>query len=516
MRRKLGVALFALAALSTLVFLSAALTGGWALGPLSLLTGRPVRFPLLIAFAGWFVLPPADREALGRWCAARERAVLLGGLGAFALWGLLFRVTRWLALDTGAYDLSLFESTLLNTLDGQFMHAWGLGRSLFSEHFEPIVLAVLPFYALVHHPMVLLLAQWVGVTAALLPLYFVALRLGLGRRLAVLACAAYVFNAIVVQSNRFDFHPELFGPVAVFWALHASVTRRWASLYAALAFAFTLKEEMALVMACFALLVLRGEGRRWPHALAVAALSVAWGAVTFLWVMPHFHPVHAGFHPLASRWAQFGTTYPEIAVGLLTHPGYLLGVIFSEPTLKVFASLGFVPLLDPLSVAAALPPLLAHLTADYGYAAKLGAYYGLLGTTLLFAGLLFALRTVRARFGAHAAFAAGALAIGVTPNWPVLDRVSGADLAAARFIGTIPEADVVCAQSPIAPHRRPTARLLMVPQCEGAQWILMGNRHDPWPIDEAEHAQRVAALRADPLWKVVFEEGDYVFLQRVP
>lgn len=515
-RRLAARALLAIGAAWVLVLLAAALTGGWRIGAVSITSMRPLRFALLALFLGAFLLPPEERAALAARLTARR--TLLGALAFSAAYGIVFHVSRWLVFDGAAFDLSLFESTLVHTLQGRFMFAWGLGRSLFSEHFEPIVLFHLPVWALFRHPMVLIVSQCLAVALAVVPLYRCVRVLGLDARFATLASAAYLLNPIVFQATLMDFHPELYAPLALFWALHASLTRRWLSLYAALAFAFCLKEEMALVMLCFSVLVLRGPGaRRWPHALAVAGLSVLWGVIAFKWAMPGSHPAGAALHPLAGRWSHLGATYPEMVVGLLSRPGWVIGLLFAEAPLKLFASLGFVPLLDPLSVLVALPPLFLHLTGNYDYAAKLGAYYGIMPLCFLFIGLVFALERAHRRWGERAALAAGVLSIVVLPTWPFLLRPAPADLHALQFIRGIPEDEVVCAQSPVVPHRTPDEKTLqMMPYCKNARWMLFATEHDVWPLGTRAEYDAYVKQHVEGAFEVVFSEGDYLFARRRP
>lgn len=405
-RRLLGRVLLAVGLLWLVVVLAAALTGGWRLGAVTLTSARPLRFALMALFAGWFLLPAEDRPRL------LSRRTLAAAVAAAVTWHLAYRITRWLSMTSGAYDLSLFESTLHYTLEGRFMFAWGLNRSLFSEHLEPLVLLHLPVWMLFKHPLVLLVSQALAVSLAVVPLYRAARALELDEGIAALLGAAYLLNSVVWKANAFDFHPELYAPLAVFWALDASLRRSWPSLYLATAFAFLIKEEMALVMFCFSVLVLKGPGtRRWPHALAVALLSVAWAVFAFKWAMPASHPADASLHPLAGRWSHLGATYPEMAAVLLARPGYVLGLLFSEPVAWVFASVGGVPLLEPLGIIAALPPLLVHLTSQYGYAAKLGAYYGLFCEVLLLATLVLAVKRAEGRWGRKGALVASILAI---------------------------------------------------------------------------------------------------------
>jgi len=513
-RRRLAYALLALGSAWLLVLLAAAASGGWDFGAVTVKTSRPLRFALMALFAGWFLLPLDERERLVARLGARR--LLLGALGFAVVWGLGFRITRWLAFETGAFDLSLFESTLHYTLRGELMHAWGLGRSLFSEHFEPIVLFHLPLWLPFKHPLVLLFSQQLAVTLAVVPLYRAARALGLASRFAGFIGAAYLLNSVVWQSNHMDFHPELFGPLALFWALHASISRRWVSFYAAVLFSLCLKEEMALVLLCFSVLVLKGPGeRRWPHALVTAAVAIAWGVVAFKLVMPAAHPSPPELHPIAVRWTHLGSTYPEMLLSLLSRPLWLLGLLFHEGPLWLFASVGFVPLLDPVSFLAALPPLFLHLTGSYAFAARLAAYYGIFPATLLVAGLVFSMERAHRRWGERGAVIAGILPLLFFPTWGFFARPKAADLHAMAFIRAIPQGDVVCAQSPLAPHRVPFRETLqLVPECEAPAWVLFAKDSDIWPLTDRAEYEAVVQQYLSQGYAPQFAEGEFLFLKR--
>lgn len=514
-RTRSGAAVLLLGLAWLTVIVLSALAGGWQWGGLSVTSSKPLRFALLTLAMGWWLVPPSRRAPWVERLTSRQ--ALTAGL-AFALgYGVLFKVSRWVSLSSPAFDLTLFESTLHHTLQGRFMYAWGLNRSLFSEHFEPIVLFHLPVWALFRHPLVLMLSQSVAVTLAAVPLYRSARVLGLNAGTAALLSTGYLLNPIVWESNSCDFHPELFAPLALFWALWASLQRRWWQLYAAVFFALTLKEELGLAVACFAPLLLKGPGaKRWPHAVAVAALGVVWAVLCFKLIMPAAHPEALQEHPLAGRWARFGHSVPEIAVSLLAHPAYLFSTVFSPTVARVFGSLGMVPLLDPLSVLAAMPPMLVHLTSDFDAAAKLSLYYGILPTTLLVVGALFGVERVFRRWGARAAYVAALLPVVSAPSWLFLSRPTAADLHAAAFIANLPADATVCAQSPLVARVRPpdARRLALVPYCESPEWVLLVRGRDFWPMSAAEHEAAMRQYVGGADFTVAFDEQDYVFVRR--
>jgi uncharacterized membrane protein len=69
-------------------------------------------------------------------------------------------------LATNAYDLSVFDYALWSTLQGRLGDVPFIGHSLFSHHFMPTLLALLPLYAWWQSPVFLIAVQLCAVVAA--------------------------------------------------------------------------------------------------------------------------------------------------------------------------------------------------------------------------------------------------------------------------------------------------------------------------------------------------------------
>ncbi|MFT3835470.1 MAG: DUF2079 domain-containing protein [Myxococcaceae bacterium] len=483
-RARLGLALTIIGASGCLLLFAASCAGGVRVPGLRVTSFEPLRWWALVLAAGLWLRPP-------KWSAGR---VFAGAVAAAVAYSVLYKLGRYYSFNAVAFDLTIFESVLRSELDGRGSHALLLGRSLFSEHFEPVVLLFVPLYRLASSSLTLMLAQALAVPLAAVPLYRAGKALGLLDAPAAVVGGAWLVNAAAWQAHAVDFHPESFAPLFVFWAFDCSLRRRWLRFAIAVALSLSVKEEMALVMACFALLVLRGEGRRWPFALATLAVSVAWGVICFRWVMPAFRPATvdaAGGHVLAWRWAHLGGSFSEMALHVALRPGYLLGLLVTRPALELFGSVGFVALLDPFALVAALPELWAHLASSYGLEAELGSYYGVLPVMLCFPAVLGAVRRVQERAGERLALLVAAVALCAHPRPMMLDRVEGG-LAAERAVRAIGEDEPVCVQNAIAPHRTPSLKLRFAPDCGDAKWLITAEKRECFPLDAGQCARLAA------------------------
>jgi len=516
-RRSLAWGLFAAGAALFLLTLGASLLGGATWGSVSLHSWKTLRWSLGCGAAAWALHPAREAWiARARALVARHpRAWLWGAWAGLAAYLVGYKVTQFYAFDVGAFDLSLFEHALYNTLHGRFMFAFGLNRNLFSQHFEPVFLLALPLYALWSSGLMLQAMAGLGAAAAAIPLYRLARGLGCPALVAVLVVALFFASAFFWRALPLDCHPELWTPVAAFSACAAAAHRRWAVYYAALVGLLLIKEEMALVAVCLAGFTWAAQRRAWPHAVATVALGVAWGAAAFAWIIPAAHPSAPAMHPLAGRWAALGQSAPEMAAYLLTHPAFVLERLVSAPMAALLGSVGGLALLDPGLLVLSLPPALAHRLGDYEAAASLRLYYGLPSLTLL---MLAAVRGI-ARWGPRAGWGAAALALALAiaaqPGPRFWHGLGPNEAAGQAVLQRLAQAPHVCAQSMLVPHLAPGAGPSMIPDCDPAtDRVLLGLQRDTWPLDEAQYWAYVHRVLAAADFGVESYQGDFLVLRR--
>jgi uncharacterized membrane protein len=131
-------------------------------------------------------------------------------------------VLRHYALFSYAWDLGIFNQTFWSTVNGRFFYytvePW-FGESFFAVHFSPILIFVVPFYAVYPHPETLLVLQSFVIALGIVPLYFLA-KAKLSERWAFLLSASYLMNPLVVGANFYDFHFEAFIPITLFSTIY--------------------------------------------------------------------------------------------------------------------------------------------------------------------------------------------------------------------------------------------------------------------------------------------------------
>jgi uncharacterized membrane protein len=292
-------------------------------------------------------------------------------MGAYALvYGVITSIKFRFYLYSD-FDLAIFTQATDQALRGKLFISIR-GMNWLGDHVSLILFVIAPLYAVLRHPMTLLLLQCVILALGALPVFALARR-ELGHEGVALTFAAlYLLHPAVGYTNLFEFHPEVLATstlLATFWALSA---RRlgFTILFAGLSLAC--REDVAMVVMMLGLAsLLPGRPRRF--AFALLALAVGSLVLSFAVIRPAFSSTAAEYGRMYEDW---GATLGEVAWNVLKDPLRAIGTFFStagdpgDTLLKrhywphMLVPLLFLPLLSPVTLAVALPVLAEHFLSS--------------------------------------------------------------------------------------------------------------------------------------------------------
>jgi uncharacterized membrane protein len=174
-----------------------------------------------------------------------------------------------------SFDLAIFDQGiwLLSHFHDPFVTI--IGRPLFGDHAQFILLPVAVIYRLLPEPEGLLLLQWTFIGATALPIYFTARKLIGSRLVATMLGAAFLLNPVAQQVNTMQFHPECFLVFFVVCAIWAAIESRYGWLLAMVILALLVKEDVAELILPIGLWVLLRRDRRWGRRIVLIALGFA-------------------------------------------------------------------------------------------------------------------------------------------------------------------------------------------------------------------------------------------------
>lgn len=389
------------------------------------------------------------------------------------------KLTQHYSFRTGAYDLSMYEYALHNTIEGRFMEAFGIQRNFFSEHASPILPLLLPVYFVFRSPVSLLVMQSILVALALVPLYGISRYLTLTKLQSLLVCTAYLLNVFLWRAFVFDFHVELLLPVCMFSCYWAFLRSRWTAFYAMGLLSLSIKEDMAILVITLMLFAALAHHRGLRHLATLTAVSLVWTYVAWGVVIPNAYPEARHESHFIDRWSHLGETMPAVSLKLATSPVYVISKLCSQPVAALFVSTGCLPFATPMLAALFVPNVLWHVTSNYEYQATLGVYYGLTSVLLLILTIPYAIRRLDKRFGTTVGTVAALLPLIFAPEGKFPHTIEQRDSALRKALRVVPINETIEAQANIIPHIPPAPTVSLYAGDGTADWILFGFRSIP-------------------------------------
>jgi uncharacterized membrane protein len=351
------------------------------------------------ALAAWW----AGRVCARRWVptvserGARCLVAVLAGTYAVGLTAL--SLVRHRAGLTGVWDLGYYAQLAWQLADGHLPRSSVWHDAPWGNHATFVLVAVAPFLRLVPDPAVLLAVQSLALALGGIPAYILGRGVWGTPGAGLVAAAAYLLYPALQFLNLFDFHADAFATPLLLAAFAALVADRigWALAWAALL--LLVKEEMALVAACFGVYVAVFHRRRAGLGLAGAAVA-AFGLLVWV-VIPAW--IHSPYFALFNRWPHLGRTPLEWALSPVLQPAAFFGTLLAPERLGYLAlltvPLAGLPLLAPEILAVGIVPLASNLLSGTEGQYTIRAHYTAALTPVLVAAAVVGGRRAAAWLG---------------------------------------------------------------------------------------------------------------------
>lgn len=283
-------------------------------------------------------------------------------------------VTRFTTYHADAFDMGNMDQAVWNTLHGHLFRFTNRGLDDFnaptrlSIHVEPILLLIAPLYLIYSGPPTLIITQSIALALGAIPLFALSLRrLPTHPFVGVAFVFAYLISPLLLGSALWDFHAVALATPLLLLALWALDARRYVWFWVGAILAMATKEDVGLSLAILGLLVALwpGQSLRRQFGLFLTVVSVAYVALCFKVILPHFSNQTGGTNNFWYRYSWLGKTPGEAIRNILTNPLRVLSGIFSPGRIGYLATLlravGGLGLLAPLVLLCALPELAVNI-----------------------------------------------------------------------------------------------------------------------------------------------------------
>jgi uncharacterized membrane protein len=447
-------------------------------------------------------------------------------------------VLRHRAFESGRFDLGNMVQAVWSTAEGRPLEVTNLQGeqvSRLASHVDPLLAAFAPLWLAWPSPSLLLVVQAIAVALGAVPVFWLAEK-HVGSAYAGVAFAfAYLLYPPVQWLTIDDFHAVALACPLLLFALWYLDEDRLA-LFAAFAVPAVLaKEEIGFVVAAMGVWYALFRGRLRAGG-AIAAIAAAWSVVAIAVIIPAAGDGGSDFY---GRYEEVGGSPGGIVETAVTDPGRILSAAFDRPGLEYLAEL-LLPLagywlLAPAALLVAVPELAVNLLSSAATQTSIHFHYtaGLV-PGLVAASVLGAARLVRARPSLAAPVGAVAVVAALVANYrlgaiPLWQHVPGGetlgadaydvterDRVAERALDGIPGGEPVTATNTLGAHLSERKRIFSFPLIADARWIAVDERRPSLGdrLDPPGARARIAAVRRDPAWRVVFHEDGILVLTR--
>jgi uncharacterized membrane protein len=295
-------------------------------------------------------------------------------------------------------DLPIFVQATDQALRGTLFSSIR-GMNWLGDHVSLILFAIAPLYALIRHPLTLLLLQCLALALGAWPVFSLARRQLKHEGVALLFAGLYLFHPAVGYSNLFQFHPEVLATATLLATFACVPAGRLVPTLVFAVLSVLCREDVAMVITMLGLVTLL-PGRPRRIGLALVGVGLASLVVSFGVLLPRFSSTAAEYGRMYGDW---GGNLRAIAFNVLAHPGRALMALFETPgnaadtALKraywpeMLGPLLFLPLLSPVTLACALPVFAEHFLSFRDQQHRLVFQYTALVTPVLIASAIYGL-----------------------------------------------------------------------------------------------------------------------------
>lgn len=296
-------------------------------------------------------------------------------------------INKVFQFNTQSYDMAIFSQVFWNTLHGRFMFSMpeccfpNHPPTFLGTHFSPLILLLLPIYALYQSPYTLLVIQSFALALPIIFMYKIASK-RLGRTATYAIVAAYLFYPGVMWPALSDFHLEAFIPLAYVMVFYFWDEDRRTPFVLSYLLLLSVFEYASIIGLSFLLYAWLKRRKSQANKQVGTRLLIELGLLSVLWYV-------GASLVLQFVWPQRGT-YQTNYWSLLN-----LGV---DPIAKaeywatLAITLAFTPLLAPMELITAAPWFLASVFSNFPTYYTLPWQYSALVAGQILTAAIFALQ----------------------------------------------------------------------------------------------------------------------------
>jgi uncharacterized membrane protein len=317
---------------------------------------------------------------------------------------------KYISFSFHDIDLAIINQTFWNTAHGHFIPT-GPGEStiLNGGHIFLIILMLTPLYAVIPHPLTLLVLQSLALGLGAWAIFLLA-RNVLNLSVATLFAAAYLIYPALNYVNLYEFHVIALATPLLLFMFYFYYKNQWGAFLLFMFLALACREDVAISIFAIGVFILiqslsrKGDTKKraFKWWLLPLVVSIAWFIVSIKIIQPYFRPESP---PQANTMAGalgyyswLGGSVLEIVQTIIFHPGKVLEGIFIKQKLlylfHLFVPVAFLSLFSPTGLVMNLISLSEGLLSERFTHYSIRYQYSSLITPLIFISAIFGMKNI--------------------------------------------------------------------------------------------------------------------------
>lgn len=270
------------------------------------------------------------------------------------------------SFQTFGWDLAVFDHGIWQWSQFKIPYSSFHDLPWLADHFNPILITVVPFYWIWADVRLLLIIQAILVCFGAIPLYYLSKKVTKNNLFSLTIVLGYLLfyslqSFIFSDFHDFAFLPLTLGGVLVFWE-YKKTYFYWLFFLLAL----LVKEEVGLLLAAIGVWGLFYDRSRWKQSLLSIVIGTGYTFLMLIQIMPFI----GGQSYRHSGFGQSGEGIMDVIFKLLTNPLYLVNSFWDSPIkvntiLNTFWPWGFLPFFSPATLILVLEQFASRFL-DYG------------------------------------------------------------------------------------------------------------------------------------------------------
>lgn len=242
--------------------------------------------------------------------------------------------------QSAGWDLGIFDQAIYLISQGKPPISSFLEFHILGDHAAFILYPLALLYKIYPSVYWLLGIQAIALASGILPAWLLARQAGLAVRQAFWIGLAYILYPVIFSINQFDFHPDVFVPPALLWAIWAARAQKMGVFCLAIVTVLSCKAVLGLTIAMMGLWLLVFDRRR-SYGIVALMAGVGWFAIGTQAVIPFFGGASATIGRHLFRYGELGNSFSEMAVTAITKPWIVIDQVVSKDNLRYLLRLFF-------------------------------------------------------------------------------------------------------------------------------------------------------------------------------